>query len=60
MKINRLKLPTGDDKRTIDCTPTELLGRIDEVIRWHNEKVNSLNAETVEKINDMLQQWKHS
>lgn len=69
MKINRLKLPVGElknptklvkRKKTTHCSPAEILGRIDEILRFPFEPIEITKAERYDMIVELLEEWKHS
>jgi len=60
MKINRLNLPIAPRKKTTHCTPAEILGRVDSLMKAYREGFEKLNAATLAKIEELLEEWKNS
>lgn len=59
-KINRKNLPIGIGKKTVRCTPLEILGRIDGILRALRKQTCLLETEALKEIEFRLEEWKNS
>lgn len=64
-RVNRNKLPVGElrngqRKKTTLCTPLEILGRVDELVRSSPSQNWFQAAGTLDCIEELLEEWKNS